>query len=104
MQRSGDGIPAVTRLLGNAPNPFNPRTSIRFETAGEGRVAIDVFDVRGRLVRRVADRVFPAGVHAVVWDGRDEAGGQPASGIYFSLLRTGGPGSPDQVRKMMLVR
>lgn len=96
-----DGTPAVTRLLGNSPNPFNPRTTISFETARQSRVAIEIYDVRGRLVRRLADRMFVVGRHTVVWDGKDSRGAEPASGIYFTRLRTEGS---DEVRKMMLVR
>jgi subtilisin-like proprotein convertase family protein len=96
-----DPLPTVTRLVGNAPNPFNPRTVIAFELARAGQVRLEVFDVRGRLVRRLADRSFAAGRHTALWDGRDNSGGEAASGLYFYRLRAG---NLEQTNKMLLVR
>ena len=65
-------VPAVTRLVGNAPNPFNPQTTIAFDLARAQSVRLEVFDLRGRLVRRLQDGVLAAGRHEVRWDGRDD--------------------------------
>ena len=94
-------LPGAMTLLGNAPNPFNPQTEINFTLATDTRVKLDVFDLRGRLVRTVADGLQPAGLHRIKWDGRDGEGREVPSGAYFYRL-TG----PDQVltEKMMLVR
>ena len=85
-------VPGIERvsLLGNAPNPFNPRTTIRFELPEDTKVELDVFDISGRLVRRLVSemRTGPAR-HEVVWDGIDAAGQQVASGVYFYRLRAG---------------
>jgi hypothetical protein len=78
-----------TRLLQNAPNPFNPATSIPFDVGRAGRVRLHVFDVSGRLVRTLVDRDLPAGRHHARWDGRDDQGRAAASGRYFYRLRTG---------------
>lgn len=75
--------PGVHRLLGAWPNPFNPRTEIRFELASATRVTVDVHDVRGRLVRTLIDETRPSGPHRVVWDGTDRSGRRVASGTYF---------------------
>jgi hypothetical protein len=93
--------PAVTRLVGNAPNPFNPRTVIAFDLARDGPVQLDLYDLRGRLVRRLADRVFIAGRHSVAWDGLGDSGEALASGLYFCRLRAG---DGAQVHKMTLLR
>jgi hypothetical protein len=86
------GPPRLARLLGVAPNPFNAHTHVRIETTAEGPVQLDVYDVRGRLVRRLLDcvRSLPAGPHDIAWDGRDEHGRDAASGIYFVHLAAGG--------------
>jgi hypothetical protein len=65
------------------PNPFNPSTTIGFELAMPERVTVRIFDVAGRLVKTLADRVLAAGPHELRWDGRDERGFVVASGIYF---------------------
>ncbi len=88
----GQAVPVATRLLGNAPNPFNPQTSIRFALAAADagdRVRLRVYDVRGKLVRTLVDGALPAGEHAIVWDGRDGQGRAAASGVYLYRLETG---------------
>ena len=44
---------------------------------------MNIYDVAGRKVRNLADRVFPAGEHTLEWDGTDDAGGRVARGVYF---------------------
>ena len=82
--------PAVNRLVGNHPNPFNPRTRIVFETAREGFVRLEVVDPRGRLVRTLVAAELAAGSHSVDWDARDLHGNSVASGVYRLRLVTGG--------------
>ncbi len=95
------GPPLATRLIGNAPNPFNPQTAVVFELARGGPVRLEVFDVRGRLVRRLLDGPLPAGRQSAVWDGRDDAGRDVASGTYLARLTAG---AHTQMGKMQLVR
>jgi photosystem II stability/assembly factor-like uncharacterized protein len=82
-------VPPRSRLLVAMPNPFNPRTTLRWELATAGRVRLEIFDVRGRRVRRLVDRDLPAGPHALGFDGRDDNGRELASGVYYILLDTG---------------
>jgi hypothetical protein len=88
-----DIVPLTTELIGNFPNPFNPITNIRYQVSGIGDqfVQIEVYDIRGRLVRTLLDgsREFGAGKHSVVWDGRDDNGVQVSSGVYFYRMRAG---------------
>ena len=78
------------RLLGAAPNPFNPRTEIAFVLDAPATCRLAVYDLRGREVAMLADRPFATGRHAVAWDGRDAAGGAAASGTYLVRLKAGG--------------
>lgn len=82
---STDGV----ELAPNAPNPFNPMTQINFRLPKADHVSLRVYDVRGRLIRTLADGAFDAGRHSVTWDGRDEGGTPAASGVYFYELRAG---------------
>jgi agmatine/peptidylarginine deiminase len=84
------GAPEAVRLHPNAPNPFNPSTTFRFDLKYPERVELFVYDTAGRLVRRLVDETRPAGSHAVVWDGTDDAGREVASGVYFYRLRAAG--------------
>jgi len=84
--------PAAFALLQNAPNPFNPSTTIRFTLPEAGHVTLAVYDINGRLVRTLvgfaasAAQAFPPGHHEVVWDGRDNNGREVASGVYVYRL------------------
>lgn len=71
------------------PNPFNPSVTVAWTAATPGDVAVDVFDVAGRRVRRLAAGARAAGTHTAVWDGRDDAGRTMPSGMYFVTVRTG---------------
>jgi hypothetical protein len=93
--------PATFALAQNDPNPFNPSTAIRFDLAAGGPVTLRIFDVRGRLVRVLADGTRAAGRHMVEWDGRDERGRSVASGVYVYRLDAG---AFRDERKMTLLR
>ena len=75
----------ITRLLGNAPNPFNPATEISFELDKPQHVALTVHDLAGRRIATLQAGRFAAGRHAVVWNGTDSGGRPVPSGTY--LLR-----------------
>ncbi len=49
------------------PNPFREHITIEFGTEVDGRVRAEVFDLLGRSVHLITDRVFPAGSHRIVW-------------------------------------
>ncbi len=89
-------LPTNFYLTQNFPNPFsangtfgNPETQIKFHLEREQRVRLRIFDVSGRLVRRLGERVYGPGEHVVNWNGRDEEGVTVASGIYFYELLAG---------------
>lgn len=85
----------------NFPNPFNPSTTLCFSLQRAGPAELDVFDVRGRLVRSLFRGHAPAGQSSVVWDGTDSRGRQAASGVYFYRLRAEGV---TRTRKMLLLK
>jgi hypothetical protein len=84
----GAGV-AVTRLYQNHPNPFNPRTAIKFSLAADGPTKLIIYDVNGRRIRTLVDSGLKAGAHEVVWDGSDDAGHTVTSGVYWSQLQVG---------------
>lgn len=84
------GLPGVTELLGNRPNPFNPTTTVSFAVRRDAAVRITVYDVAGRVVKRLTDQVWAAGVHDVTWYGDDAFGRQAATGVYFVRMDADG--------------
>jgi hypothetical protein len=86
----------------NFPNPFCFSTSIVFYVpAPRARVSLDVFDPKGRLVRRLVAGSVPSGVHCASWDGRDGQGRASPSGLYFCRLKVGGK---SWQKRMVLVK
>lgn len=82
--------PAVFAFRASYPNPSPGRTTLAFSLPATDHVALAVYDVRGRLVARLADTEFPAGEHLVAWDGRDQSGSPAPSGVYYARLAARG--------------
>lgn len=80
-------LAAVT--LSSAPNPFNPAAVLSYALASGSDVTLQIYDVRGRVIRTLVSGYEPAGSHEVRWDGRD--GNQRAlpSGCYLAVLTAG---------------
>ena len=81
--------PARLLPLANHPNPFNPKTTLRFTLPETGRVELTLHDPRGRRVRTLLHETLPEGEHRVDWNGRDDAGREQPSGVYFARIASG---------------
>lgn len=81
--------PGEFSLRQNFPNPFNPETTIEFETPVREQVRLEIYNILGQRVRTLANEVYAPGRYRVVWNGRDEAGEPVASGIYILHFRAG---------------
>lgn len=80
-------IPSTFSLAQNHPNPFNLQTLISFALPSNSKVKLEIFDILGRQVRTVIDNVdMPAGLHQVIWDGKNANGEVVTSGVYFYRL------------------
>ena len=88
-----------------APNPSAGSTLFSFSLPVRAAARLDVFDVRGMRVRTVLKEELAAGLHTVSWDGRDDRGQRPASGVYYARLRLRGPGIDQELtRKIVRLR
>ncbi len=85
----GQQLPSVLAVTGVRPNPFNPRTVVSFDVPRDGRARVAIYDLAGRLVRRLVDGNLTAGRHTVTWDGADDAGRSAAAGVYLLRLADG---------------
>jgi len=97
----GDSVPRSAALQACAPNPFNPTTTIAFDLAHEGAVQLRIVDVRGRVLRTLAQGSWPAGRHVLSWNGTDDAGSRMPSGVYLYQLNVGGY---QATKKMVLMK
>jgi len=81
--------PSRLRLVGNYPNPFNPRTTIEYHLAEPGEVVLSVYAASGDLVRTLRQWHDSHGTFAWTWDGRDRAGKPVPAGVYLYEVRHG---------------
>ncbi len=94
--------PAVRLTLAqNAPNPFTGSTRLRFDLPAAGSAKLDIYDVSGRLVRRLVDGALAAGSHEITWDGRASGAEPLPSGVYLYRLEAGGEVAE---RRLLLLR
>jgi hypothetical protein len=95
-------LPPVGELaLANHPNPFNPSTTISYNLPRAGQTTIQVFDVKGHLVKTLVEGALPAGTGSVEWMGVDNAGARVASGVYFCAVKSDGG---KLVNKMLMLK
>lgn len=95
-------IPEQSSLVGNYPNPFNPDTKILFNLDRPADVTIEIYNIRGQLVRKLIDGDhYRQGLHRIIWNGKDDSGQEAAGGIYLYRLTT--PETTD-VRKMIMLK
>lgn len=88
-------------LYQNYPNPFNPSTTIQYNVPKAGQVEVNIFDIQGRLVRKLFNSYQQAGIHSLVWDSRSIYGSIVASGTYFCQVHFNGS---VLVKKLMLIK
>jgi hypothetical protein len=95
--------PVGVATLGDAyPNPFNPHTTIAFDIPRPEVVSLRVFDLSGSLVRNLlVAESRTSGRHELVWNGRDDAGREVASGAYFYRLEAG---DFSETKRMVLIK
>jgi hypothetical protein len=93
-------LPAATAFGSVRPNPFAPQTTVSFGLAREGTVLLEVYDVRGALVRTLIRGTWPAGRHEQVWDGRDDHGHAVAAGVYLVNFSAGGVSTTRKVVRL----
>ena len=94
-------MPTRFALQGASPNPFNARTTIGIDVPlGGGEVTLEIFNVRGQRVRRLAGGFQTEGHRRIEWDGRDDQRRQVSGGTYYFRMRA--PGY-DETRKLSFV-
>ena len=93
--------PGKLILHQNYPNPFNPSTTISYNLPKTGSVRLDIYNIKGQLVKTLVNQTMLAGTHSVTWDGKDGQGRSVSSGVYFCRMSL-----PNKVltNKMLLMK
>ena len=92
----------MANLYQNVPNPFNPTTSIPYMLEAPAHVKIGIYDVSGSRIAVLNEGKQTPGVHAAIWNGRDQSGRAVPSGVYF--YRFEGMSDVTGSRKMVLLK
>ncbi|MFA5033748.1 MAG: FlgD immunoglobulin-like domain containing protein [bacterium] len=95
------GITKQTTTLNASPNPFNSFANIRYTLANTGHATLKVFDISGKPVRTLINKVQSSGAYNVQWDGKSVTGKQLPNGYYFYQLKTA---TETRTQKTLLVR
>ncbi|MDP2981964.1 MAG: M56 family metallopeptidase [Candidatus Latescibacter sp.] len=93
--------PSEFKLVGNFPNPFNPSTTIRFSIPSAGPAELEVYNMMGQKIRSLVSGRLEAGMHSIVWNGRDQENRPVSSGTYVARLKMEGK---VETRRMTLVK
>jgi len=94
-------LPALVLDAKNYPNPFNPETTIRYSLSNNGPVKIQIYNIKGQLIRNLVNENKKAGNYTVIWNGKDEQGKSVSSGIYFYRMQSS---KYSATQKMMLMK
>jgi len=87
--------------VSNYPNPFNPRTTVKYTVPSRGVVDVSVFDARGALVATLFHGERNVGAYSADWDGHAIGGASAASGLYFARVSFNGD---TRTKKMVLLK
>ena len=96
-----DIIITNTKLGNNYPNPFNPITNIAYSIKEIGNVTLEVYNLKGQLVKTLVNEVIESGNHIATWNGTDNSNKPVSSGVYLYKMKSGNYIS---TKKMILMK
>jgi len=97
----GDALAATGLAFSVYPNPFGSKANMKFFAPSPGYYQVEVFDVAGRRSRTIETHASKIGWVETVWDGRDDQGGETASGVYFIRVSSG---DRAEIKRLLRVR
>ncbi|MDP8268503.1 MAG: choice-of-anchor D domain-containing protein [Candidatus Tenebribacter davisii] len=77
----------IVELFGNFPNPFNPKTSINFNLEKDSNVNLEIFNIKGQLIRTLINEKLSASSYSMIWNGKNDIGKTVSSGVYLYKLQ-----------------
>jgi len=86
--KRGDIDPYMTSLGRNYPNPFSNETTIRFTLGEKCKVRIEIYNMLGKRVSILENRVLPQGDHSIIWNGKGDDDADLTPGIYLYKMET----------------
>jgi len=90
-----------TKLNNNYPNPFNPVTKISYSVKEPVNVTMEIYNIRGQLVKGLVNEVKETGNYTILWNGTNNSNKSVSSGVYFYKMKTQNYNS---TKKMILMK
>ena len=94
-------IPVKLELFNNYPNPFNPDTNIAYSIKDAAKVTLEIYNIKGQLVKTLVNDVKGPGKYQAIWSGADEQNKPVSSGIYFYKIKAG---TQESIKRMLLLK
>jgi hypothetical protein len=89
------------KLFDNFPNPFNPKTTFKYDIQITEHIIIDIIDIKGDLVKNMVNKTVEPGSYSVNWNAKDKNGSLVSSGVYFYKIKSN---NHFEVKKMILMK
>ena len=96
-----NAVPEEYALHYNYPNPFNPVTTMLYDLPETGHARLIIYDLLGREVHVLIDKVMDPGYYSTQWNGRNSHGQMVGAGVYLYQIQSNGF---IQTRKMLLLK
>jgi hypothetical protein len=94
-------VPISYSLYQNYPNPFNPVTNIRYDLQNNQHVTLTIYDLNGREINRLVNKIQPVGHKSIQWNATDMQGKPVSAGVYLYQIQAG---AFIETRKMVLLK
>ena len=89
-EQNGITSEIVGLRISNYPNPFNPSTTINYNIPKDGDVKLNIYNLKGQLVKTLVSESKKSGSYKITWNGDDQAGNRVSSGLYFTRIESNG--------------
>jgi hypothetical protein len=81
--------PLSNMLLNCYPNPFGNQTTMQYQLKQAGQVSLEIYNLKGQLVRTLLSINKSPGTYEIIWGGRNNKGEIAGSGVYFCKMTAG---------------
>ncbi len=98
---SNDNLELSNSEISNYPNPFNPETNIVYSIKNSDKVVLEIYNIKGQIIKTLVNEFQEEGTHSVIWNGEDDSNKLVSSGIYFAKIKSN---SEINTKKMILLK
>lgn len=86
--KKSDELPSSFYVYNNYPNPFNPTTQIDYNLPEDKYVNVIIYNVKGKRVKTLVNKIQTLGFHSLRWDARNDIGEKVSAGVYIYKIQT----------------